>query len=218
MTKTRLEEIHHYLMETGVDEQVVRSKETPSIDLAMKIMLYAHRDQKRENGERYSNHPYRCLKKYRKLVGIKPNSNHNMDVDLMDKYGIPYEGVQEVCLLHDVLEDSDFTFDEVRNIFAECGWKYYFDAHIATPLKNITHDKNEPYLKYIVTCMKHPTSALVKLMDLQDNLSILDLTEFNEKNYERANGYLSYMKMINDQYHFIENNQRYLQECSKKNK
>ena len=61
-----LKKIHKYLMERGVEEKQLLESDTSSVYLAMEIMEYAHRNQKRENGEDYANHPARCLETYRR--------------------------------------------------------------------------------------------------------------------------------------------------------
>lgn len=213
--QTRLNEIHEYLLTTGCTNEELANFDSHSVYLAMEIMLYAHRNQKRVNGEEYTVHPLGCLELYRRMVGIIPDDYFCIDVDLMAECRIPYEGVQELCLLHDVLEDSDFTFSEVREIFVERGLGNYFDLYISVPLKNITHNKSDEYEKYISTCMQHPTSALVKMIDMQDNLNILTLSEFNQTNYQRACKYLSFMYLINSKHHFIENNKKYLSDFLK---
>ena len=175
-------------------------------------MEYAHRNQKRENGEDYAEHPSRVLENYRKLVGIKPNDYFCIDEDMMAHNLIPYDGVQEVCLLHDVIEDTDFTIEELREIYIECGFEKYFDLYIEDALRKITHDKSMDYEEYIKICLKNPISAIVKMMDLQDNLRVIDLIDLNEEKYNRAKGYLSWILMINDKYQFLENANKYRKE------
>lgn len=196
-------------MKKGVEENQLLESDTSSVYLAMEIMEYAHRDQKRENGEDYANHPARCLEIYRELVGIKPNDFFCMDKDLMYKHNVPYDGVQEVCLLHDVVEDTEFTLDDVREIYVDCGFERYFDMYIKDALKRITHDKSVDYSEYIKMVLKNPISALVKMIDMQDNLKILDLVKYDEGRYHRAQGYLFWTFIINDAYHFVENIERY---------
>ena len=111
-----LEKIREYLIEMGVDEKTINNGMTSSVYLAMEIMEYAHRNQKRENGEDYANHPARCLTTYRELIGIGPDGDRVMDKDIMIKNRVPFDGVQEVCLLHDVVEDTEFTLNDVRDI------------------------------------------------------------------------------------------------------
>lgn len=204
-----LEKIREYLIGMGVDEKTINSGMTSSVYLAMEIMEYAHRNQKRENGEDYANHPARCLTTYRELIGIGPDGDRIMDKDLMIKNNVPFDGVQEVCLLHDVVEGTEFTLDDVRDIYMECGFENYFDMYIKDALERITHDKTVDYGDYIKICLKNPISALVKLIDMEDNLRILDLVKYDEERYHRAQGYLFWTFVINEVYHFVENAEKY---------
>jgi (p)ppGpp synthase/HD superfamily hydrolase len=204
-----LEKIREYLIGMGVDEKTINSGMTSSVYLAMEIMEYAHRNQKRENGEDYANHPARCLTTYRELIGIGPDGDRVMDKDIMIKNRVPFDGVQEVCLLHDVVEDTEFTLNDVRDIYVECGFENYFDIYIKDALERITHDKTVDYGEYIKICLKNPISALVKMIDMEDNLRILDLVKYDEERYHRAQGYLFWTFIINDAYHFVENIENY---------
>ena len=208
----KLIKIHEYLIDKGADEETLLEWDSSSVYLSMEIMEYAHRNQKRENGEDYAEHPSRVLENYRKLVGIKPNDYFCIDEDMMAHNLIPYDGVQEVCLLHDVIEDTDFTIEELREIYIECGFEKYFDLYIEDALRKITHDKSMDYGEYIKICLKNPISAIVKMMDLQDNLRVIDLIDLNEDKYNRAKGYLSWILVINDKYHFLENANKYRKE------
>ena len=68
------------------------------------------------------------------------------------------------------------------------------------------------YEEYIKIVLQNPISAIVKMMDLQDNLRVIDLIELNEDNYKRSRMYLSYIYIINDIYHFLENIKAYKDE------
>ena len=204
-----LEKIRDYLIERGVEEKSVNSGMASSVYLAMEIMEYAHRNQKRENGEDYANHPARCLTTYRELIGIGPDGDRVMDKDLLYHNNVPFDGVQEVCLLHDVVEDTELTLNDVRDIYVECGFEKYFDMYIKDALERITHDKTVDYGEYIKICLKNPISALVKMIDMEDNLRILDLIKYDEERYHRAQGYLFWTFVINEAYHFVENIENY---------
>ena len=204
-----LKKIQDYLIETGVKKEKVEFWSTSSVYLASEIMEYAHRNQKRENGEDYAEHPARCLVNYRNFIGIGPNGDRIMDKDLLYKYMIPFDGVQEVCLLHDVIEDTDFTIDDIREIYVECGFETYFDIHIKDALERITHDKAVDYEEYIKNVLLNPVAAMVKMMDLQDNLHVIDLIDFSEEKYHRAQSYLFWIFVINEGYHFMENAEKY---------
>ena len=210
-----LRRIKEYLLSVGVKEETIDEGRRSSVYLAMEIMEYAHRNQKRENGEDYANHPGRCLTRYREWIGIGADGDRALDKDLLEKNGIPFDGVQEVCLLHDVVEDTEFSLDDVRDIYVECGFKNYFDASILDALKRITHDKAMGYEEYIEICLMNPVSALVKMIDMEDNFRVLDLVEYNEERFRRAQGYLFWTFAINHAYHFVENGEKYRKEFRK---
>ena len=88
----------------------------------------------------------------------------------------------------------------------------YFDLYIEDALRKITHDKSMDYGEYIKICLKNPISAIVKMMDLQDNLRVIDLIDLNEDKYNRSQKYLSWILVINDKYHFLENANKYRKE------
>ena len=71
-----------------------------------------------------------------------------------DKSGLPYvfhpfhlaeqmadEATTVVALLHDVVEDTEITFEDLK----EQG----FSDEIINALKLLTHDKNTPYMEYV---------------------------------------------------------------------
>ena len=205
----KLKKIHDYLISRGFKEEVLLKSDTKSVPLAMEIMEYAHRNQKRENGEDYACHPSRVLFNYQHLVGIKQGEYFSFDKDMAHECNVPFEGVQEVCLLHDIIEDTEFTLEDVEEIYNDCGFERYFAIYIKDALKRITHDKSVDYEDYIRICLGNPISAIVKMMDLQDNLRVIDLITMNKKNYERANDYLFYIYSINENYHFVENAHKY---------
>ena len=210
-----LNRIRECLANKEIDTQTSPTSETNAIALSMEIMKYAHQEQKRENGENYSKHPLRCFTTYQQLIGLNANT-HSMDKSLMEKHHIPFDGVQEVCLLHDVIEDTELTIKDLQRIFSDSGFGQYFNKYVKTTLKCITHDKSVDYEEYINICLGNPISALVKMLDLQDNLRVLDLIAFNEDRHRRAQKYLSYLYRINNEYHFIENAASYREQYNSK--
>ena len=214
---SRLKEIHDYLISVGKKEKDLLELDHYSVYLSMEICEYAHRNQKRENGEDYANHPFRCLGMYREFVGIVEDDPFCIDKDMMLENGIPFDGVQELCLLHDVIEDTDFTIEDLEEIFDECNLKTYFDMYIKYPLIAITHNKSEEYDDYIVKCLEYPASALVKMIDMQDNINVMTLISLNKDKYKRGLKYYHYTLLINNRYHFLEGRHKYKEEfvCKK---
>ena len=211
-----LKKINEYILKnSNLTEKELLEFETTSVGLAKAICEYAHRDQKRENGEDYANHPFQLLQEYRRFVGIIEDDPFCIDSDLLWKNGIPFDGVQEVCLLHDVIEDTEFTFDDVKKLFTDQGLETYYKTYIESPLKLITHDKSMPYDQYIKLVLEHPTSALVKLLDLYNNLNPLTLVDLNEKVIKRMLNYEAYIVQILCNYNFVNAIARYREEFNK---
>lgn len=178
-----------------------------AFNLSKKIMEKAHKNQTRVSGEPYKLHPIRCFNNYAAFVGYldEPETKCYQ----LEEEGIPFFGVAELCLLHDVIEDTSFDMKDIEKLFQEEGLSSYFHKRIKDALERITHDKTMDYPTYIEICMGNPISAMCKMMDLQDNLTVLSLNEFNPKNYKRAQNYLSYLYQINNKYHFIERTQKF---------
>lgn len=181
------------------EEEDLRIKDP--VEIAFNIAKYAHRNQSRINGDPYFTHPLGMLEYFRNIFC---NSTNPYKREAIRDNGIPYIGVQEVILLHDVLEDCVVTLDDIRNEFKKEGFEKYFDDYISKPLRLITHDKQERYEDYICKLMTDPVASLVKMLDLQNNLDLLKLTKFEGYEYDRATRYVKYFKMINDKYHYVE--------------
>lgn len=164
----------------------------------------AHIGQFRDNGHHYFTHPKHCVTMFYDLVSIE---GWVRDRVLLE-HNIPY-GVVELSYLHDVVEDTELTHRDVKDIFSELGYKDFFDEYIDEPLKLITHDKSEDYDAYIGEVMKHPTSAFVKMLDLADNMNLFGLGKLEDSELERVMRYAKYFKKINDKYHYLEK----LKEC-----
>lgn len=92
-----------------------------------------------------------------------------------DKEGAPYyrhilnvaRNVKEknekiVAILHDVLEDSSITEENLRAMG--------FSDEIITAVKALTHCKFQSYRTYLTQVCKNPLAKVVKLADIQDNI------------------------------------------------
>ena len=80
--------------------------------------------------------------------------------------GMAGENLTEICVgyLHDVVEDSNITFNDLR----ERG----VALKIIRTLQVLTHDKNVPYMDYIrsIEASGNDTALKVKINDLRHNL------------------------------------------------
>lgn len=199
------DKINEYLLQLEYSQEDIECMDSSSVYVAQQIAAYAHRNQTRINGDSYYTHPYNVLSLYRKFTGITENDCFCVDLDLLvGQCGVPFDGVQEVCLLHDVLEDTDITVEEIEEVFAQVSLEYYFNSYIKEPLLLITHDKKESYQSYIAKLLINPVASLVKFMDLADNMNTTGLIELGDFELERIEKYACYSKMINDKWHFLE--------------
>ena len=91
-----------------------------------------------------------------------------------DKSGLPYvfhpfhlaeqmkdETTTVVALLHDVVEDTNITFNDLR--------KEGFPEEVITALKFLTHSPDIPYMEYVANIKNNKIAAEVKLADLRHN-------------------------------------------------
>ena len=110
------------------------------VELALQIALDAHKSQVDLDG--------------------KPAILHALAV------GMAGENLTEMCVgyLHDVVEDSDYTFNDLR----ERG----VALKIIRALQVLTHDKSVPYMDYIrsIEASGNKTALKVKINDLSNNL------------------------------------------------
>lgn len=121
----------------------------------------------------------------------------------VDKNGIPYiyhpvhlaeqmtdESTICVALLHDVVEDTDMTFEQL----ADEG----FTDEIIDALRLMTHDEAVPYMEYVEKIKTNPIATTVKLADLRHNSDLTRLDTVNEKALERAEKYKKAIELLSE--------------------
>ena len=112
----------------------------------------------------------------------------------MDKTGLPYvfhpfhlaeqmqtEAATVAALLHDVVEDTDYTFDDLE--------KMGFGGEILDALRLLTHDDDTPYMEYVAALKDNPIARAVKLADLGHNSDMSRLNVIDEHALRRAEKY-----------------------------
>ena len=85
-----------------------------------------------------------------------------------------------VALLHDVLEDSMITADQLRTLFGDA---------IADSVKAMTRQKGEDYNDYLHRLAMDPLATQVKLADLHHNMDLSRLASVTEKDRKRLGKY-----------------------------
>lgn len=134
---------------------------------AREISKEAHKGQVDKAGEDYFLHPYRVM------VRCKDKTE------------------QIVALLHDVIEDSDWTFEMLE----EEG----FTPEIIDALKCLTKlSDDEDYDDFISRVMTNPLAMKIKLYDIEDNLDLSRLGELTEADINRSKKYMRARARLKD--------------------
>lgn len=85
------------------------------------------------------------------------------------------------ALLHDVVEDTDFTMDDLA--------RYGFKKEVLDALVLLTHDPDVPYLEYVAKLKSNRIAREVKLADLRHNSDISRLPRVSRTDLERLGKY-----------------------------
>lgn len=87
-----------------------------------------------------------------------------------------------VALLHDTVEDSAITFDELQE-------EIPLTAEELDALRLLTHDDATPYLEYVAQIKTNALAATVKAADLRHNSDLSRIKNPTAKDLERAAKY-----------------------------
>ncbi|MBE9044927.1 HD domain-containing protein [Pleurocapsales cyanobacterium LEGE 10410] len=127
------------------------------LDKAIEIAKIAHKGQVDKGGQPYIDHPLRVM--------------NNL------------ETVEEkiVAVLHDAVEDSDLTVEDLR----AAG----FSEVIVEAIAAITKQEGEKRKDYLKRVMDNPTALKVKIADMTDNADISRIPNPTDKDKERTRIY-----------------------------
>ena len=139
-----------------------------TLQRAIEIATQAHQGQFDKAGRDYIEHPLRVME-------MGQTENEKM-----------------VGVLHDVIEDTDWTFEKL----AEEG----FSQEIIAALRCVTKlSENENYDDFIERVKKNSVATAVKINDLTDNMDIRRLPYLSDKDVKRLKKYLkAYKKLIGE--------------------
>lgn len=120
-----------------------------------------------------------------------------------DKANVPYvfhpwyvaeqmddEDATIVALLHDVLEDTDTTVEELKT--------YGFNENIVEALILLNHDENIPYFEYIENVSTNKLATKVKLKDLEHNSDLTRLETITDDDIKRFKKYHKSITMLEE--------------------
>ena len=119
----------------------------------------------------------------------------------VDKTGLPYiyhpmhlaesmtdENSVITALLHDVVEDTDLTIDDLS--------REGFHEDVLTALTLLTHNPAEEYMDYISRISTCPLARKVKLADLRHNSDPTRLDSMDEKMARRFEKYARAIRLL----------------------
>ena len=139
---------------------------TPLTKKALRVCFDAHKEQDDKSGMPYVFHPFHLAEQ------------------MTDE-------ISTVCaLLHDVVEDTDITFDDLS--------KMGFPAEVIEVLRLLTHDDAVPYFDYVREISKNPVAKAVKLADLRHNSDSTRLDVVDEWAKKREKKYKTAITMLTE--------------------
>jgi len=130
---------------------------TATLEDAVSIAAQAHCGQKDKAGSPYLLHPLRMMMQMKS------------------------ETAMIVAVLHDVVEDSDWTLEQLR----ERG----FSEEVLTAIDCVTNRTGENYEQFIERAQTNPIAREVKIADLEDNMNIRRIDQITPKDSERLEKY-----------------------------
>ena len=128
-----------------------------NLDRALAIAVAAHAGQKDKVGQPYILHPLRIM--------------HRMATD----------EERMVAVLHDVVEDSTVTLDDLR--------RAGFSPAIVEAVDALTRRESETYDAYVVRTTLLPLARRVKVADLEDNMDLRRRWHLEDRDRERMARY-----------------------------
>lgn len=124
---------------------------------AIALAAEAHKDQTDKAGAPYILHPLRLM------------------------FTLDTEDEQIAAVLHDIVEDTDKSLEDLR----AAG----FSETVLAAIDALTHRQDESYDEYVARAFADPVARKVKLADLEDNMNLRRLSELTDKDIVRLQKY-----------------------------
>ena len=143
---------------------------TPMTNLATRVMYKAHKDQVDKNGLPYVFHPWHVAESMTDEVRCT------------------------VALLHDVVEDTKVTLDDLAILG--------FPEEVINAVKALTHRDDMDYAEYIRTIAENDIAIDVKIADLRHNMDKTRLPEDKQLpkiKYELYQSSLDYLLRVKEE-------------------
>jgi (p)ppGpp synthase/HD superfamily hydrolase len=129
----------------------------PTLEDAIGLAVEAHRGHRDKAGQPYILHPLRVM------------------------FRLEGETERIVGVLHDVVEDSHYTLDDLRQMG--------YSEQIVEAVDHLSRREHETYEELVKRAAAHPLARLVKLADLEDNMDIRRYPALDDKILEHLGRY-----------------------------
>ena len=139
---------------------------TPKTKIALKLCFEAHKEQVDKSGMPYVFHPFHLAEQ------------------------MNTEETTIVALLHDLVEDTDYTIEDLVDMG--------FDKSITDAIALMTHTDNVAYMDYVRAIKDNPIAKTVKLADLKHNSDLTRLETVDEKALSRREKYLKAIAILQE--------------------
>jgi len=155
----------------------------PLIKQCLAIAEKAHSGQVDKAGAMYLLHPL--------IVSLLVESHQRSVLKRLGRQLSESQLIQAQCvaLLHDVVEDSDITVDDLNH-------EYHLPPEITQAVSILTKTKGEDYASYLKKVKTNPLSRVVKLADLLDNSNLNRLPKITNEDTQRRLKYLKSMMYL----------------------
>lgn len=137
-----------------------------TLEDAILLAAQAHHGQRDKNGQPYILHPLRVM------------------------FRLESETEKIVGVLHDVVEDTQYTRDDLR--------KMGYSETILQALDGVTKREGESYADFVLRAKANPVARKVKLADLEDNMDVRRLSSVTPKDMERLSRYRKAWSVLRD--------------------
>jgi (p)ppGpp synthase/HD superfamily hydrolase len=127
------------------------------IEDAIALAVRAHRGQKDRAGAPYILHPLRMM------------------------FRVETDAEKMAAVLHDVVEDTDWTLDDLR---AEG-----FPEEVVAAVDHLSRREDESYEEFVERAAAHPVARRVKIADLEDNMDVRRMGAVTDRDVERLTRY-----------------------------
>lgn len=131
---------------------------------AIFIVIRAHFGQKNSDGRSYYFHIFSVMR------GVK---------------GI---NAKTVALVHDAIEDGDYSIEDFR----------FLDSEQREALNLVTHYPEDSYEEYVEKIKSSPMATEIKLSDLRNNMSTTKKNLYKSKDYEKLDKYRKAYKILTE--------------------